>query len=51
LYNEVKPAENQPLDLSVYYKEIWTLLIDKAKRQRENRYIMAIIKVKRTVVS
>jgi hypothetical protein len=21
LYNEVKPAENQPLDLSVYYKE------------------------------
>jgi lipoprotein-releasing system permease protein len=34
LYNEVKPAENQPLDLSVDYKNK-TLLIDKAKRQRK----------------
>jgi lipoprotein-releasing system permease protein len=27
LYNEVKPAENQPLDLSVDYKKTQTLLI------------------------
>jgi lipoprotein-releasing system permease protein len=36
LYNEVKPAENQPLDLSVDYKK--QTLFDKTK-DRENRYI------------
>jgi lipoprotein-releasing system permease protein len=35
LYNEVKPAENQPLDLSVDYKQNMNFINSKAKRQRE----------------